>query len=216
MKRYWASVCTIPERCDRTIWIVLGTSMSQSTPAETNSRTFEFQPFNMVSYRFHSPFYFIFFCHRIVALPFSLMMSIKMSITIKVPVRPIPALTTRQKNKCKHYLWASVHPVNTVFFFLLHCLHGITFAKYNKATQMYGTTNTPRAKPLMSFYLQCTTIGPDSRMPSCFSLTSSRKSSTPPGSVGTPWSGQARKWYCHTVRSVFPCTTKAPQCYRHM
>lgn len=50
MKRYWASVCTIPERCDRTIWIVLGTSISQSTPAGADSgvtkvRTLVFYPF---------------------------------------------------------------------------------------------------------------------------------------------------------------------------
>lgn len=47
-------------------------------------------------------------------------------------------------------------------------------------------------------------MGPAPVMLSCFILTSSRKSSTPPGSPGTPWSGQARKWYCHTVRSVLP------------
>lgn len=53
-------------------------------------------------------------------------------------------------------------------------------------------------------YLQCTAMGPASSMLSCFRLTSSKKSSTPPGSVGTPWSGQALKWYCQTVRSVLP------------
>lgn len=41
-------------------------------------------------------------------------------------------------------------------------------------------------------------------MLSCLWCTSSRKSSTPPGSLGTPWSGQVLKWYCQTVLSVFP------------
>lgn len=56
----------------------------------------------------------------------------------------------------------------------------------------------------MHLYLQCTAIGPASSILSCFRLTSSKKSRTPPGSVGTPWSGQALKWYCQTVRSVLP------------
>lgn len=37
MNLYCASVCTIPERWDRTIWMVFGTSMSQSTPADVKS-----------------------------------------------------------------------------------------------------------------------------------------------------------------------------------
>lgn len=53
-------------------------------------------------------------------------------------------------------------------------------------------------------YLQWTTTGPASEMLSCLWCTSSRKSSTPPGSLGTPWSGQVLKWYCQTVLSVFP------------
>lgn len=53
-------------------------------------------------------------------------------------------------------------------------------------------------------HLQWTTTGPASTMLSCLWWTSSRKSSTPPGSLGTPWSGQVRKWYCQTVLSVFP------------
>lgn len=36
MNLYWASVCTIPERWDLTIWMVLGTSMSQSTPGDNH------------------------------------------------------------------------------------------------------------------------------------------------------------------------------------
>lgn len=56
-------------------------------------------------------------------------------------------------------------------------------------------------------HLQWTTTGPASGMLSCLWCTSSRKSRTPPGSLGTPWSGQVRKWYCHTVLSVFPCST---------
>lgn len=53
-------------------------------------------------------------------------------------------------------------------------------------------------------YLQWTTTGPASEMLSCLWCTSSRKSSTPPGSLGTPWSGQVLKWYCQTVLSVLP------------
>lgn len=98
------------------------------------------------------------------------MTSIRMSITMKVPVLPIPALE------------------NTGYNMVMTC-------------PIRSQNVSPR--PLQP-YLQWTAIGPASRMLSCFKLTSSKKSSTPPGSVGTPWSGQALKWYCQTVRSVLP------------
>lgn len=42
--------------------------------------------------------------------------------------------------------------------------------------------------------LQCTRIGPELGMLSCFWFIWSRKLRTPPGSLGTPWSGQLRYW----------------------
>lgn len=112
--------------------------------------------------------------HRVhVYSPFSLITSIRMSITIKVPVRPIPALKNKTLN------------------------NHISFIINDKVFWLWNLR-----------YLQCTVIGPASNMLSCFRLTSSKKSSTPPGSVGTPWSGQALKWYCQTVRSVLPWKTK--------
>lgn len=99
--------------------------------------------------------------------PFSLMTSIRMSITIKVPVLPIPAL------------------------------------EHTGCSTVTTVTDSTSLR-LLPAYLQWTAMGPASRMLSCFKLTSSKKSSTPPGSVGTPWSGQALKWYCQTVRSVLP------------
>lgn len=111
--------------------------------------------------------------HRVhVYSPFSLITSIRMSITIKVPVRPIPALKNKTLN------------------------NHISFIINDKVFWLWNLR-----------YLQCTVIGPASNMLSCLRLTSSKKSSTPPGSVGTPWSGQALKWYCQTVRSVLPWKT---------
>ena len=43
-------------------------------------------------------------------------------------------------------------------------------------------------------YLQCTMIGPVSGMLRCARFTWSRKLRTPPGSLGTPWSGQLKYW----------------------
>ncbi|KAF4533061.1 hypothetical protein B566_EDAN002624 [Ephemera danica] len=48
--------------------------------------------------------------------------------------------------------------------------------------------------------LQCTSTGPAPAMLSCLAFTSCRKFSTQPGSVGTPWSGQAWKWKWNTFR----------------
>lgn len=45
-----------------------------------------------------------------------------------------------------------------------------------------------------SQYLQWTTMGPVSGMVLWVRLTSSRNQRTPPGSLGTPWSGQLRYW----------------------
>lgn len=117
--------------------------------------------------------------------PFSLITSIRISITINVPVRPIPALKkmTVLGLTCFHRAHLQ---------WVLQRIYGSFLSAFDIACMC------------TCMYLQCTAIGPASSMLSCFRLTSSKKSSTPPGSVGTPWSGQALKWYCQTVRSVLP------------
>ena len=39
MNLYWASVCTMPDRCCRTRWMLFGMSMSQSRPGHMNRHT---------------------------------------------------------------------------------------------------------------------------------------------------------------------------------
>lgn len=142
MNLYWASVCTIPERWERTIWMVFGTSMSQSTPAalkqylilmrpqnwwqhlkwtgciqavqETEQSKAHNKPWNIQIWELETHalyiegsvvnliWIFIYFKDKPLEMrqvnkvhadsPFSLITSIRISITMNVPVLPIPAL----------------------------------------------------------------------------------------------------------------------------
>lgn len=114
----------------------------------------------------------------------------------------------RDKNTVKsfHFLQCMQHLTPRIYEFKTFCIYSRPFKGLNLCKGALNHLKTHRTLGfwLCSHNLQCTTMGPAPVMLSCFILTSSRKSSTPPGSPGTPWSGQARKWYCHTVRSVLP------------
>lgn len=55
-------------------------------------------------------------------------------------------------------------------------------------------------------YLQWTTTGPESAIEDWVSSIFWSKSRTQPGSPGSPWSGQAWKWYCRiSLGAAFSC-----------
>lgn len=91
-----------------------------------------------------------------------------MSITMIVPVRPMPALWGPTKR-----------PVAS---------------SGDEAVALPMVAPAPRGPAPPPSHLQCTTIGPAPGVLLCARFTSSRKPRTPAGSAGTPWSGQLKYW----------------------
>lgn len=114
MNLYCASVCTIPERWERTIWMVFGTSMSQSTP-ET-AKTIFFYKLSHQDFIWTQDSWSEECRWSHADSPFSLITSIRMSITINVPVLPIPALKSNTGSLSQHVPSA---PTSSVCFRVL-------------------------------------------------------------------------------------------------
>lgn len=150
------------------------------------------------------------------------MVSIIISMTKIVPVRPIPALDEK-KRKCyywSHYIdycennWEDCRcslPLNINGSF--QCLIKQNFdacqwackGQLNINCLQHHFWNSVLAETLLvsmetascnsdGWYLQWMTIGPASGNSACFMFTWVRKLRTPPGSWGTPWSGQLKYW----------------------